>query len=311
MRKIAKTVLVMVMAFTMFIPISSLTLQAADEGSLDLLLEVCADPQSNVAEIDSKYLKVTNWDESHFYNCEDGNQITYKSIADSDTAINETVFNTLKSGEKQAFLKDYISVMNAKVASDEEDAKTATSVDSNMCTEETANQVLLMIQDKTGMGSQLLATLMADTKPDYATAGRIYAPFSGVVGTILGVIAILIMAALGLTMALDIAYITIPAFQLFCGGSDNNGGQNGQGGSGNKIGGFVSMEAKKAVEAAGGGGGNQGQTGSEDKQALGVYFKYRWKGLVLLGICLLYLVQGQIYTLVAAIIDLMSGFLGF
>ena len=45
--------------------------------------------------------------------------------------------------------------------------------------------------------------------------------------------------------------------------------------------------------------------------ALGVYFKYRWLELVVLGICLLYLVSGNIYSFVAWVLDLVSGFLGF
>jgi hypothetical protein len=108
-------------------------------------------------------------------------------------------------------------------------------------------------------------------------------------------------------MALDIAFITIPAFQLALGADGS-----GQGGSdnSNKMNRIISSEARKAVEAQGGGQGGGGQSG-DDKQALGIYFKKRWKGLVLLGICLLYLVQGQIYALVAWIINLMSGFLGF
>lgn len=163
-----------------------------------------------------------------------------------------------------------------------------------------------IISQQSGMGSSMLATLMQQTKPDYVSANRLYEPFSGVVGTILGILAIVIMAALGVTMALDLAYITIPAFQMAMGGSDEQG--NGTKGKG--IGGIISQEAKSAVKAADGGQGGQSGDGSY-KAAVGIYFKYRWKGLVLLGICLLYLVQGQIYSFVAWFIDLFSGFLGF
>ena len=51
--------------------------------------------------------------------------------------------------------------------------------------------------------------------------------------------------------------------------------------------------------------------GGSKKQALGVYLKRRIPMLVLLGICLLYLVSGSIYTLVGYILDLVSGFIGF
>ena len=88
-------------------------------------------------------------------------------------------------------------------------------------------------------------------------------------------------------------------------GAEKDG--TGQGGGATKFAAkLISTEAQKAVEVS----HNDGQNG-EFKAAVGIYFKYRWKGLVILGICLLYLVQGQIWTFVAWIIDLLSGFLGF
>lgn len=216
--------------------------------------------------------------------------------------FDDTAFSSLTSGAKQDFLGDVFTIANAVAADTAAGYRTAT----NAPTDETVTDLMNVISQQSGMGSSMLATLMQQTKPDYVSANRLYEPFSGVVGTILGVIAIVIMAALGVTMALDLAYITIPAFQMAMGGSDEQG--NGTKGKG--IGGIISQEAKSAVKAADGGQGGQSGDGSY-KAAVGIYFKYRWKGLVLLGICLLYLVQGQIYSFVAWFIDLFSGFLGF
>ena len=47
------------------------------------------------------------------------------------------------------------------------------------------------------------------------------------------------------------------------------------------------------------------------KYAIGIWLKRRIVELVLFCICLMYLVQGQIYTLCGYILDLMNGFLGF
>lgn len=233
------------------------------------------------------------------YKTDGGGFLIYNKVADKDEFINGTTFETLKAKDKQQFLKDELTIANA-MAYD-----TANGNATHGVSEDTVNEMYRVLQDKSGMGSQLLATLLSETKPDYATANRLYKPFSGVVGTILGVISILIMSLLGITMALDIAFIVIPAFQLLMGGDE--GGKDG----GNKFSKLISVEARNAVNAAEGGGGAGGQDGSGHKMALGVYFKARWKGLVLLGICLLYLVQGQIYSFVAWIIDLLSGFLGF
>lgn len=235
------------------------------------------------------------------FKTEGGGFKLYTSISNYDNYINADVFSTLKAGEKQKFLKDELQIGNAMVYATENDDPLGGGV-----TSDTLNGMLQTLQDKSGMGSQLLATLLSETKPDYATANRLYKPFSGVVGTILGVISILIMALLGITMALDIAFIVIPAFQLIMGGDDGGNGKEGS-----KFSKLISVEARNAVNAAEGGGGAGGQDGSGHKMALGIYFKARWKGLVILGICLLYLVQGQIYSFVAWVIDLLSGFLGF
>ena len=212
----------------------------------------------------------------------------------------------LTPSAKQAFLGDVLVIANA-MSSDTENGYVVRNGDA--VTADTVSDLMVVLQSQSGLGSQLLASLLQNTKPDYVTANRLYAPFSGIVGTALALISILIMSLLGLTMALDIAYITIPAFQLMLDGDVESG--NGQGGKKGGMAKIISHEARSAVEAVENGGGQSGQGGSSNKAAIGIYFKRRWKGLVILGICLLYLVQGQIYVFVAWVIDLLSGFLGF
>lgn len=176
--------------------------------------------------------------------------------------------------------------------------------------EQTVQSWMQQLQTKNGFGSQILNAALAGTKPDFVTAQRIWEPFSGVVGTILALVAIIIMALLGVTMVLDIAYITIPAFRLVidAGGSDDKG-PSMTGGSGgrmhNKEGKsmLISHEAIRAVEIA--------ENGDSDKHAIGIYLKRRIWMLLILGLCLVYLVQGQIYVFVGWFLDLLNGFLGF
>lgn len=159
------------------------------------------------------------------------------------------------------------------------------------------------LQTKEGVGSKFMNEILAETKPDFVSAKQIYAPFSGVVGTLMGVGAVLIMAFLGLVMVADISYITLPPLRLMVADeSDGKGGKVAK----SKI---FSHDAIYAVQVAEESGNSAG--GGERKQALGIYFKRRVVMLIILGICLLYLVQGQIYTLVGYILDLVSGFLGF
>lgn len=243
------------------------------------------------------------------YKVDGGGTITYSklfnpsSVKDGSTdSFFSPAFETLKKGSKQDLLEDIFTMCNYMAY----DTANGGSTGTNAVSDDTVNEFYQQIQNEAGMGSQMLAALLQNTKPDFVSANRLYQPFSGVVGTILGVIAVLIMALLGITMALDIAFIVIPAFQLMMGadGSGENGKDNA-----NRMSRLISSEARQAVQANGDSNGSGGQSGS-DKQALGIYFKKRWKSLVLLGICLLYLVSGQIYSLVAWIIDLLSGALG-
>lgn len=214
-------------------------------------------------------------------------------------------FESLKRKDKQDILEDVFSLAQA-MAYDTAHSDTVAAGGAAV-TDDTVNAFLELVQNESGMGSQMLAMLLQNTKPDFVSANRIYEPFSGTVGTILGVISILIMAFLGITMALDLAYIAIPGFQLLCGGEQGQGGAQGQSGSGgNFIGGLISKEAKSAVQGSEGG---QGQ--GDKKSAIGQYFKHRVWMLVMLGICLLYLVSGNLWSGIAGLIDMLSGFLGF
>ncbi len=217
-------------------------------------------------------------------------------------------FKSLTNSGKKAFITDVLTICSAMAA----DTELVGSDESlTGVTDETVSAFMEQMSAQAGMGTTMLTSILQNTRPDYTSANRLYQPFSGVVGTILGLISILIMALLGISMALDIAYLVIPAFNMMCTGNET-GGQGGNGDKPSTIGGLISKEAKKAYKAADGGEGGQGQGGSgEYKAAVGQYFKYRWTGLLLLGICLLYLVQGQIYTLVAWVIDLASGFMDF
>ena len=256
------------------------------------------------------------------YTVKDGGYYLYSEVCGSTDASDEIVdlnkFNQLTTGSKQKFLEDLFKVANAFAYATEKGGQDMRNITGG-ANSETVGILYNYLEGKDGMGSVLMASVMENTKPDFSSANKIYAPFSGVIGTVLGLIAIIIMALLGVTMALDIAYITIPAVQLMLDGGEGGGsghtgmgmGQPGQGGGkGKGLSGLVSQAARNAVQAAAG-NGNQGQGGEGNKMALGVYFKYRWLELVVLGICLLYLVSGNIYSFVAWVLDLVSGFLGF
>lgn len=239
------------------------------------------------------------------YPCEGGGYHTYSELVKKNEVqtgyVVESAFEDLTSKGKEDLLIDMIDASNEAVEKD----SNIGSANLKLVSSETQTTWLNNLQNCSGVGSQLMTTLLSNTKPDYATANRIYEPFSGVVGTILGLGSILIMAFLAITMVLDLSYIGIPAFRMLVDGED---GQGGQGGGKPK---FISYEAVSAVQMAEGGNGGAGQNGGSNKAAVGIYFKKRVIMLVILGICLLYLIQGEIFTLVGWILDLVRGFLGF
>lgn len=304
-RKKSTIIIAWVLAVITFLSVFATGMTAfAAESSYYMLKTKCRQGKQPTAE----YGDVNNPINEKKYKRSGGDYYLYTDITGSSDPNNQTSdiiseykYNQLTAGAKQDFLKDFI-----QIAYNYEDYYSKNESGNNqVVTGETVSDLLEELQQVSGAGSQIMAALMSDTKPDYATANRIYQPFSGLVGTALGLISILIMSLLAVTMALDIAYIVIPSFQLLLDGGDDAGGGQAKGMSR-----IISQEARSAVKSVSDGGGG-GQSGSGNKMAIGQYFKMRWKALIVLGICLLYLVQGQIYSFVAWVIDLVSGFLGF
>lgn len=205
--------------------------------------------------------------------------------------LNEDEFQTLTSAAQAEVVSDIAENSNAAI--DETDT----------VSESTVQNWWKELQSKDGVGSKFLNEILKNTKPDFVTANAIYEPFSGLVGTVLGVIAVLLMAFLGIVMVCDISYIALPPVRNLV--ADDDGDKSGHKIAKSKI---FSHDAIYAVQCAenntdGGSGGG--------KQALGIYLKRRIVMLIILGICLMYLVQGQIYTFVGWLLNLLNGFLGF
>lgn len=151
--------------------------------------------------------------------------------------------------------------------------------------------------------SSLIKQLGDNVKPDYYKAYSYFRPFQGGIGTILGFVAILIMALLAFTMVMDLAYINIPGFQWMIDKGKVKLEEKTEKGTmaarGKSL--LVSNEAKAAVELS-------LQNNGTGASVMGIYFKSKVKQLVMLAICLLYLISGQIYTLVASIVDAFNNF---
>jgi hypothetical protein len=234
--------------------------------------------------------------QSNKYSYSGGGSTTGGSLMETDSStghmtINESEFNKLSSSEQQKFLSDVVNASNTVAE------KGTGGVDTS-----TVQNWWKELQQKNGVGSKFMTVLLQDTKPDFVAANAIWKPFSGPVGVALGLGAVIIMSLIGIVMVADIAYIALPPVRIF---ASEEGGQGGKKSIRSYLFSYEAVNAVKIAENGGNGGSG------ESKQALGIYFKRRVWMLIILGICLMYLVNGQIYTLVGWILDLVSGFLNF
>lgn len=201
--------------------------------------------------------------------------------------LDEGAFNSLTSSAQTELVSDI-----AEASYDAQETNTT-------ITDVTIQDWWRELQSKDGVGSKFLNVVLENTKPDFVSANKIYKPFSGIVGTVMGLIAVFGMGLLGIVMVADIFYIVIPPVRMFV--SDSENGDNGK----LPVSKIFTNDAIYAVRVA---EDSKDSSGSK-KQALGVYLKRRIPMLILLGICLLYLVSGRIYTLVSWILDLVAGFI--
>ena len=191
--------------------------------------------------------------------------------------INTTEYNKLKQGAKQDVMQLALSeIYNSSISRTNKN-----KIYNELCSYDSAT-------------SSLVRQLSNDVNADFYEAYKYFKPFSGVLGVILGLFSIVIFALLGLTICVDIAFMTIPFIQnsLMSGSEDKVK--------------FVSLEAVSAVKES-----ESKVGGSDYKSPVQFYLKSKSKQLVAISICLLYLVSGQIYNVLAQIIDYFSGIIGY
>ena len=240
------------------------------------------------------------------YKLSGGGKLAGTALWDGNTSGNVKAdqYALLTTGAQQDFVNDIIAATNKSITEDSiKDVNGKVYYTENV-TNETATEWFRRLQTTEGIGPKLLTGFLSDTKPDFITANKIYSPFSSIVGTILGILAILGMSLLGVVLVSDVMYIALPPLQALV-PPDGPREARAEGTSAvAKLSFIFSDDARYAVRTA-----MAEENGK--KQAYGIYLKRRVVMLILLGICLLYLVSGQIYSLVGKLLDLVSGFLGF
>lgn len=151
------------------------------------------------------------------------------------------------------------------------------------------NRLYNFVADQDGTTSSAIRNLKVDSQADLATASSWYKPFSGIVSTLLGVLALGVFLFLGISVVVDIAYMVIPFIRIFISKGDEKKPY------------MVSNEAYTSVIEAEDSAGD-----GHFKSYMVLYLQRRVGVLLLIGFCLFYLVSGQIFDLVAFIVDAIS-----
>ena len=172
------------------------------------------------------------------------------------------------------------------------------SISESTLTQNNKTKLYNFIQEQDTVVSNLVKRLSDDVGADFVAGYALFRPFAGVIGWALGLAAVTIFITLSLTIMLDISYLVIPAAnmafsklaekELFTTGFKYD---------------FISLEAKKAYDEA------CASDGIRFKNAIGLYFGMKSKSLAALAICLVYLLNGQIFNVLASFMDLFTGFL--
>lgn len=163
-----------------------------------------------------------------------------------------------------------------------------TIADASSADERNRNRLYNFIESQDEATAALTRALSENVHGDFATAMTWFQPFNGPINTVLGFLALIIMALVAISTLLDIAYLALPMFKMFCENVGQATPENPK---------FVSREAFMAVQEA---------EGQNKRTYLGCYLRNRSGMMFLLCICLAYLCSGQIYDLIGNFIDTIS-----
>lgn len=149
------------------------------------------------------------------------------------------------------------------------------------------NRLYNFVAEQDEATSSLVRELSEEVNGDYVSALRWFKPFSGGISTLLGFMAILITVLLSVAILVDTAYIALSPFRVALDNTD---------GSKPKI---ISNEAFMSVR-------DSERDANTYRNAMWLYVKRRVGMMVAIGLCLGYLLSGQIYMIIGWFIDVIS-----
>lgn len=232
------------------------------------------------------------------YQLSGGGTVNGSDIIKPEGTINQAIYEQLTSSAQSQFANDLMAKTDSYTEPTAQDYSPSLAKSAGVSSE-TKQNWFKELRSNSGLGSKLLtSTLSRGVYADLDGGARWFAPFSGPLSTALGFLAILILAGTTISAVIDLAYITIPAFQVLSDAVANGGG-NGSGGGGGlrqasaKL---VSTAARKAVEAE-----------ENGQNAVWVYFKKAAGKYLAVGFTLCFLAYNLLWSLVGTAMDLVTG----
>lgn len=146
------------------------------------------------------------------------------------------------------------------------------------------NKLYNFIAEQDNPTSAAIKYLKSDASADFVEAKAWFRPFSGVIGTVMGVICLVVFLLLGISCLFDCAYLCLPTFQALLEHGEDHKRPFG-----------VSREAWKAMKDV--------TADMKYRNIMSVYFSRRIPVVIVCCICLGYIVSGQIYDILVFFID--------
>lgn len=202
-----------------------------------------------------------------------GETILYYEAADGLLKFSNGDYAELDSKEKERFMETALKYVSSLP---------------NYVSAKTKNSLYNFIAQQDTAVTSAMKYLQLNAGADLVEAETWFAPFNSVIGTILGIICILIFLFLGLSILFDIFYLIIPPFQALLDAS----------GDGMKKPWGVSREAWSSMRDV--------EKSEMYKNVVGMYFKRRAGVIVIVSIAITYLVSGKIYDLVIWLVEAFS-----
>lgn len=232
------------------------------------------------------------------YQLSGGGTVNGSDIIKPEGTINQAIYEQLTSSAQSQFANDLMAKTDSYTEPTAQDYSPSLAKSAGV-NSETKQNWFKELRSNSGLGSKLLtSTLARGVYADLDGGARWFAPFSGPLSTLLGFTAILILAGTTISAVIDLAYITIPAFQVLSDAVANGGG-NGSGGGGglrHASAKLVSTAARKAVEAE-----------ENGQNAVWVYFKKAAGKYLAVGFTLCFLAYNLLWSLVGTAMDLVTG----